>query len=228
MTMWTLCIDTSTDVCAGLAADNEVVAAAHVGDNHSHVELLMPTIMGLLADAGISLPQIDRIGVGVGPGPFTGLRVGMSTAFTLAVAGDKPVKGVCSLDVIAAQWRASAPAPEEFVIASDARRKELYWARYDRRGREGMPHVSIPTTLPDLPIAGPGVQVFADLLGARLPVGAPTAIDAGFMAAHLSGLPDAGHEPMYLREPDATPPSTRKSALAGVHRRLGPATRRRS
>ncbi|AJQ90321.1 tRNA (adenosine(37)-N6)-threonylcarbamoyltransferase complex dimerization subunit type 1 TsaB [Propionibacterium freudenreichii] len=226
MTTWTLCIDTSTDVCAGLARDSEVVASAHVGDNHSHVELLMPTIMGLLADAGIGLSRVDRVGVGSGPGPFTGLRVGMATAFTLEVAGNKPVKGVCSLDVMAAQWRATAPAPDEFVIASDARRKELYWARYDQTGRRGEPQVTLPTALPDLPIAGPGVAVFAELLTSRMPAGAPTSIDAGFMAAHLSQLPDAGREPMYLREPDAKPPSARKSALAGSHRRLGPAVRR--
>lgn len=226
--MWTLSIDTSTDVCTGLAQDNQVVATRHVGDNHSHVELLISTITEMLAEAGISLPQIDRIGVGVGPGPFTGLRVGMTTANVLEVASGKPVKGVSSLDVIAAQWRASAPAPDEFVIASDARRKELYWARYDVNGRVGQPQVTAPEAIPRLPIAGPGVAVFEELLSARMPAYAPTQLDAGFLAAHLDQLPDVGREPMYLREPDAKPPTARKSALAGTHRRLRPAARRQS
>ena len=220
MTMWTLSIDTSTDVCAGLARDGEVKAAAHVGDNHSHVELLVPTIMDLCTRAGITPADLDRIGVGVGPGPFTGLRVGMACAFSFEAAGRVPVKGVCSLDVIAAQWQAAGDAPDEFVVASDARRKELYWARYTSAGRQGLPRVSAPTALPDMPLAGPGVAVFPDMLASRRPLGAPEALDAGFMAAHLDELADAGREPMYLREPDATPPSARKSALTGRHRRL--------
>lgn len=218
---WTLAVDTSTTVAAGLARGGRTVARALVGDSHSHAELLVPTIEGLLARAGLSWAGLTAIGVGVGPGPFTGLRVGMTTAMTAGIAAGLPVKGVCSLDVLAAQWSA-AGAPEAFVIASDARRRELYWAEYRHGERVGAPRVGAPAELPELPTAGPGVDVAAGLLSGRCPEGAPTRIDAGFLAAHLDELPDAGLEPLYLRTPDAELPSARKSALTGRHRRLRP------
>lgn len=219
MSIWTLAVDTSTIVTAGLARDGQAVASRAVGDNHSHVELLTPTVESMLADAGITMGDIEHIGMGVGPGPFTGLRVGMVTAITWGVVGHLPVKGVCSLDVMAAQW-AENGAPDDFVIASDARRKELYWARYQGGQRIGEVQVSAPERLPDLPTGGPGVDVYAALLAGQRPHGAPTGIDAGFIAAHLDELDDAGHEPMYLRKPDAELPSARKSALAGGRHRV--------
>lgn len=225
MTVWTLALDTSTVVCAGLARDGEAVASRFVGDNHSHVELLVPTIEEMLARAGTSLRQVSRIGAGVGPGPYTGLRVGLSAAVTLSLVGGAPLRGVCSLDVLAAQWSSTGQAPEEFVVASDARRKELYWARYRGGARVGTPHVGAPERMPQLPTAGPGVDVYPQLLATRRPVSAPRGIDAGFLAAHLDELPDAGTEPLYLRIPDAELPSARKSALNGRHRRLSRAGR---
>lgn len=216
---WTLAVDTSTVVAVGLAHDGTAVAAETVGDNHSHVELLVPTIGTVLARAGIGWDGLTRIGVGVGPGPFTGLRVGMTTAITAGIVSGLPVRGVCSLDVIAARWAADG-APDEFVIASDARRRELYWARYRAGRRVGAPRVSAPTELPELPTAGPGVDVCAELLAGRCPAGAPRTIDPGLLAARLGELPDAGLEPLYLRKPDAELPSARKSALGGRRRRL--------
>lgn len=225
MTRWTLAIDTSTQVCAGLSGNGDQVISRAVGDNHSHVELLVPTIESLLAEAGAALADVERIGVGVGPGPYTGLRVGLSAAVTLSLVSGAPLRGVCSLDLIAAQWTATGSAPEEFVVASDARRKELYWARYRDGVRVGSPQVAAPARLPELPLAGPGVDVYPQLLGTRRPAEAPRSIDAGFLAAHLDELPDAGVEPLYLRKPDAELPSARKSALNGRHRRLAPARR---
>ncbi|WP_316670947.1 tRNA (adenosine(37)-N6)-threonylcarbamoyltransferase complex dimerization subunit type 1 TsaB [uncultured Propionibacterium sp.] len=220
-TGWTLAVDTSDIIAVGLARDGQAIASEHVGDSHSHVELLAPAIEGLLGRAGIGWEDLAAIGVGVGPGPFTGLRVGIATAITAGLAAALPVKGVCGLDVIAAQWAASG-APGEFVVASDARRRELYWAGY-RDGRcSDDPQVSAPTALPDLPTAGPGVGVYPELLAARCPPGAPTGLDAGFLAAHLHELPEAGLEPLYLRRPDAELPSARKTALGGRHRRLQP------
>ena len=224
-TGWTLAVDTSTVVTAGLARDGRTVASEQVGDNHSHVELLVPTIQAILADAGIGWTGLAAIGVGVGPGPFTGLRVGVATAVTAGVAAGVPVTGVCSLDVIAAQWAAQG-APAEFVVASDARRKELYWAAYRDGLRVGRPQVSTPAALPELPTAGPGVHVYPDLLAPRCPQGAPLGPDAGFLAAHLHELPDAGLEPLYLRTPDAAPPTARKSALTGRRHRLRPGAAR--
>lgn len=220
---WTLAVDTSTVVTAGLARDGRTVASERAGDNHSHVELLVPTIQAVLADAGIGWADLAAIGVGVGPGPFTGLRVGVATAVTAGIAAGVPVIGVCSLDAIAAQWAARG-APAEFIIASDARRRELYWAAYRDGRRVGQPRVSAPAVLPELPTAGPGVRVYPDLLAPRRPGDAPLGLDAGLLAAHLHELPDVGLEPLYLRTPDAAPPTARKSALTGRRHRLRPGT----
>ncbi|RLP08740.1 tRNA (adenosine(37)-N6)-threonylcarbamoyltransferase complex dimerization subunit type 1 TsaB [Propionibacterium australiense] len=222
---WTLGVDTSTVVTAGLARDGRAVASEQVGDNHSHAELLVPTIQVILAGAGIGWADLAAIGVGVGPGPFTGLRVGVATAVTAGIAAGLPVKGVCSLDVIAAQWAASG-SPRDVVVTSDARRKELYWATYRDGRRVGQPQVSAPAALPELPTAGPGVLAYPELLTARHPADAPLGLDAGFLAAHLHELPDAGLEPLYLRTPDAAPPSARKSALTGRRHRLRPGAAR--
>lgn len=217
MSTVTLAIDTSTVVCAGLAVDGQVLGARAVGDSRSHVELITPTISGLLAAAGLGFEDITDVVMGVGPGPFTGLRVGISTARTLAWTAGLTPKGVVSLDVLALQWACSGSAPgSDFVVATDARRQELYWARYDAAGvRQGAPQVSAPTQLPDLPVGGPGVLVHPVSLGDRVDTRAPLELDAGFLAAHARQLPDAGVEPLYLRKPDAAVAVTRKSALGG-------------
>jgi len=203
MTEITLGIDTSTRVAVGLARDEQVLRRGLFGDDRSHAELLTPAIEQLLTDAQLSLTDITRIGVGIGPGPFTGLRVGIATAQTLGLALGVPVIGVCSLDALALQYQAAG----EFVAVLDARRHEVYWARYDATGlRLDGPHVGPATALPDLPRTGPGAD------GAEF--------DAGAMAADLDQLPHLGLEPLYLREPDAALATTRKSAIAGGRLRL--------
>ena len=200
----TLAVDTSTVVAAAVAKDGHILASAVVDDTRAHAEELMPLVQRVIADAGITLADIDRIVTGVGPGPFTGLRVGVVTALTLAEVLDVPVVGACSLDAVAAQW-ASTGAPEEFLVVSDARRKEVYWARYDGIGRRlSGPEVSAPDALPALPLAGPGAHLVGDSSG-------PVALDAGWLAA--VDLPDAGLEPLYLRRPDAEVSTSIKSAL---------------
>jgi len=207
MTEITLAIDTSTRVAVGLARDEQVLRRALVGDDRSHVELLTPTIHEVLASTGMSLADVTRIGVGVGPGPFTGLRVGVATAEILGQALGIPVIGVCSLDAIAL---CNAAASGEFVVVIDARRHEVYWARYDATGlRVDGPHVTAASALPPLPAIGPGA-----------PDAAGEGFDAGAMAADLDLLPHLGLEPLYLRDPDAATATTRKSAIAGGRLRL--------
>lgn len=190
-------IDTSGVVCAGVAVDGAVVASGVIPDTRAHAEQLMPLVQQVMADAGLTLAEVDRIAVGVGPGPFTGLRVGVVAAVTLGEALGVPVRGVCSLDVLAHQANESS----DFVVATDARRKEWYWASHDADGnRVDGPFVTAPDQLPELPKVGPVT-------------GNPIALDAGVLAAIADSLPDAGLEPLYLRRPDAEVPTARKSTL---------------
>jgi tRNA threonylcarbamoyl adenosine modification protein YeaZ len=145
-------IDTAAGVSVGVAVDGVVVARRALTDSRRHVESLVPLVAEALEEAGRSLKAVTRIGVGVGPGPFTGLRVGIVAARTWAAAGGVPVRHVCSLDVVAL---AAAPLETEFVAALDARRHEVYWARYSPMGlRLEGPNVSKPETLPGLPVVG--------------------------------------------------------------------------
>lgn len=204
-----LAMDTSADVRVGLARDGEVLARRHVADTRAHLESLVPLIREALTEAGVGVPDLDLITVGLGPGPFTGLRVGIAAAQMLASVHNLPLHGVCSLDVVAA----AAGRDDDYVVAADARRKELYWARYRGAERLEGPHVSAPEDLPVLPVIGPGVSAYAERLGDRPRPDGPTKIDAGLMAALATALPSAGTQPLYLRRPDAAEPTKRKSTL---------------
>src|SRR5690349_8916195 len=100
-----------------------------------HGEQLAPLIDGVMRQVGIVRQDLTALAVGVGPGPFTGLRVGLVTARTLAFVLEIPVYGVCSLDVLAVEAVATGAVGGEFVVATDARRKEVYLASYDEEGR---------------------------------------------------------------------------------------------
>ncbi|SDT25254.1 tRNA threonylcarbamoyl adenosine modification protein YeaZ [Friedmanniella luteola] len=211
-----LALDTSTTVAVGLARGAEVLAVAGVADRRAHVEQLTPLVQRCLADAGVRAGELDQLVVGLGPGPFTGLRVGIVTAQVLASALRRPWRGVCSLDVLARQHvlehRDREQVGRAFVVATDARRREVYWARYDAEGvRVDGPRVSAPGEVPKLPVVGPAADVYPDVLDAVI---GPRTLDAGVLAAHGPDLPDAGREPLYLRRPDAAEPTRRKSVLA--------------
>ena len=156
-------------------------------------------------------PTLTDVVVGLGPGPYTGLRVGIVTARVLAEIAGARLHGICSLDVIAAQYAIAAPGGE-FVVATDARRKEVYWARYAADGsparRPGGERGR--TRCPRLPTVGPGTLLYPDRLEV---VDGPTTLDPAVLAAVGPRLADAGVEPLYLRRPDATEPGRRKSVL---------------
>lgn len=202
-------VDTSTVVAVGLARSSSVLATAVVPDRMAHVEQLTPLIKQCLESSGHTLADVDGIVVGLGPGPFTGLRVGIMTARTLGSVLRIGVRGVCSLDVLANQWQDRSAG--EFLVATDARRREVYWARYDDTGRRiDGPHVSSAVDLPRLPTIGPAADLYADRL---ITVIGPRSLDPGVLAARGSELPDAGQEPLYLRRPDAVASTRRKSVL---------------
>ncbi len=228
---WVLGIDTSTVVSVGLSHDGEIIESLNVGDSRSHVEKLMPAIVELLDRAGITMADLSGVAVGMGPGPFTGLRVGIVTARTIAAMTKAHLFTVCSLDILARQWAVSCGVssvpievspqigmPEEFVVCTDARRKEVYWASYRANGdRISGPVVSDPAQVPALPVFGPGTAVYPDVFGPRLVESAPDLLDAGILAAYASDIVEGPAEPLYLRQPDTSTPSARKSALPRIH-----------
>ncbi len=176
-----------------------------------HAELLAPGIQAVLDEAWVSREQLTGVAVGVGPGPFTGLRVGLVTARTLGLVLGVPVHGVCTLDVLAAQAVADGAVDGPFTVATDARRKEVYHASYDGRGRRlDGPHVSRPADVATSgPVVGTGPGLYPEAF--PHPVG-PTHPDAGVLAALvLAGdvevLPP---DPLYLRRPDVAEPTRPK------------------
>ena len=204
-----LALDTSTVVNVGLARGDQVLATATVADQMAHVEQLMPLVSECVDAAGIRMADLDQLIVGLGPGPFTGLRVGVVTARVLSYALSLELRGVCSLDVLAAQFVGAGQS--EFAVATDARRREVYWARYSPRGlRLEQPKVSRPSDVPSLPVIGPAADLYGDQLQV---VPGPRSMDPGVLATSGATLPDAGHEPLYLRHPDATELTRPKSVL---------------
>ena len=205
-----LALDTATAVNVGLARGGQVLAVGTVADRMAHAEQLMPLVADVLARTGVRAADLDQIVVGLGPGPFTGLRVGVVTAQILATVTGVALHGVCSLDVLAAEYAITGPEGE-FAVATDARRREVYWARYAADGtRLTGPAVDRPDAVPRQPTIGPAVDLYPDHLTAAP---GPRRLDPGVMAVRGPDLPDAGREPLYLRRPDATEPSRPKSVL---------------
>ncbi|HEV7870594.1 MAG: peptidase glycoprotease [Modestobacter sp.] len=208
--MLVLALDTATPtLVVGLArwtdgGPAEVLAERAVASGNRHAELLAPTVRAVLAAGGAAMADLGAVVTGLGPGPYTGLRVGVVTAAALADARGIPVVGVCSLDAIGDGAR---------TVATDARRKEVYWARYGADGaRVAGPAVDRPADLtPTPPVVGDAA--FAERLGVAVTAAEVTA--AGLLRAAAPQLADpssvAALVPLYLRRPDAVPPPQRKS-----------------
>lgn len=210
-----LAFDTaSPSVTVALHDGTEVVAAATAEIGMRHGEQLAPLIEQVLASAGITPAGVTGIAVGVGPGPFTGLRVGLVTARTLAHVLDVPVHGVCSLDALAAEAVATGVVDGDFLVATDARRKEVYLASYDGNGRrQSAPVVERPAVLAsDLPVVGEGAALYPDAFpNARTPLRPDAAWLARAVIAQQVEV--SGPEPLYLRRPDAEIPRAAKAVL---------------
>jgi tRNA threonylcarbamoyladenosine biosynthesis protein TsaB len=249
--------DTATPAVGVALHDGEqVIASASALDSRRHSELLIPMIAKILADAGVSRTDLDVVAVGVGPGPYTGLRVGVVTARVLGSVLGLSVHGVCSLDIIAAAARGSLGPPphattaagssprampswggqggaspradtaasagpgREFLVATDARRQEVYWARYDAAGRRvAGPQVGRAGSIPgaaELAVAGTGGPLYPEAFGEMI---GPAYPDAGVLCRLVAGSltgPSPGHppllaaDPLYLRRPDAREPGPPK------------------
>jgi tRNA threonylcarbamoyl adenosine modification protein YeaZ len=210
-----LALDTATPaVTVALHDGRDVVASFSQVDARRHGELLLPAVDRVLADAGVKLDAVTGIVVGIGPGPYTGLRVGLMTADTFGLALAVPVHGVCTLDGLA---YAADLRDGPFVVATDARRKEVYWATYsDPRTRVSDPAVDRPADIAEqvegLPAVGAGALLYP---GTFPDAREPEHVSAAALASLAAERIEAGEElpaprPLYLRRPDAQVPKNYK------------------
>jgi tRNA threonylcarbamoyl adenosine modification protein YeaZ len=167
-----LAIDTSTSRTSVAIIDGDTIVFSGFRDGATAHG---PSLPALVQEA-LAVSDVAEVVVGMGPGPFTGLRVGIAFAQSFALAREIPVRGVCSLDAIAAQIN-----EKDFIITVDARRKEVYWARYTDGVRVGEPAVNFPA---DVSGASIHADLFVDLQA-------------------LVRLPGNITDPIYLRRPDA-------------------------
>jgi len=216
--MYVLAVDTSSPaVMTGVVSVDDpggrsagVVAAAERAPlaARGHGELLAPCIAEVLREAGVDAGDLAAVVAGTGPGPFTGLRVGLVTAAAFADALGLPTYGVCSLDAIGL-----ACADETaLLVASDARRREVYWARYEHGAPVGAPAVGAAADVPLdglTAVAGAGGELYADVWPelARRTERYPDPVSLVRCALpRLTGAaPSEALTPLYLRRPDAVP-----------------------
>ncbi|HEV7825837.1 MAG TPA: tRNA (adenosine(37)-N6)-threonylcarbamoyltransferase complex dimerization subunit type 1 TsaB [Mycobacteriales bacterium] len=224
--MLVLLVDTSSAaVTAGVGEVRDghcrVLAHRSVLDGKKHGEALAPLVTACLTSAGAVPADLGAVVADVGPGPFTGLRVGLVTAAAFADALGIPAYGVCSLDALAAAVADDGPP---FLVATDARRREVYWALYGGTGeRLTEPAVSKPALVAGLAAergarraVGAGARLYADVLG--LPLSGPDHPDVesllSLAASRVTAAaPPEPLTPLYLRRPDAVEPAARKSVL---------------
>lgn len=207
--MFVLAIDTSTPaVTVGLVevtADVERTVAARVTvDGRRHAELVSPHIAACLDEAEMQPRDVDAVVVGVGPGPFTGLRVGIASAAAFGDALTIPVHPVCSLDAIAAEL-----GHRDALVVTDARRREVYWARYRAGERIEGPSVGAVHTIDvgdSRVVAGSASHVdLFDLQVEPLESPSPLGLVRVARAELLGAATPSPLVPLYLRRPDAQP-----------------------
>lgn len=236
-----LALDTSADITVCLVADpvaagpvgagadsgpSAVLASRRVTEQRRHAELLAPMVAEVLAEAGVDRRALTAVVVGTGPAPFTGLRAGLVTARTLALALGIPVHGVCSLEAIAApalRAAAAAGSPDaEVLVVTDARRREVYAARYRWDGHDLVAvlapqvdhaeEVAARGAATGAVVVGPGASLHAEHLPPT--PGHAGEVDPAELAAiamrRVAAGGDLPTEPLYLRRPDVTPSAGRK------------------
>ncbi len=220
-----LAFDTATPLISVAVHDDNCVLGqiGQVIDARRHGELLAPTISELLAELRLTPGDLSAIAVGVGPGPFTGLRVGLVSAQTMGLALDIPVYGVGTLDALALQAQLAGAIREgdDFLVATDARRAEVYWSQFTAAVplpiRRSDPAVAIASSIvrEQLPVVGRGAQLYPAALGESV---GPLDLEASAVAqwairALADGRDLADISPQYLRRPDIHPGAPRKSVL---------------
>ena len=211
-----LALDTSSSrICAAVVEGETTHVSVGEDAGQRQGESLAPLLARVLAESGVSAP--DQVVVGVGPGPFTGLRVGLVSAAVLARVWEVPLVGVCSLDAYARRALRDLPG-DEVAVVTDARRREVYWALYDAAGRRTAgPHVDVPDVAAEaiagIRVVGHGaLQYRTAFEAAGCLVAGPEFLDAADLALALDDRPESELPPLplYLRRPDATEPGPRK------------------
>jgi tRNA threonylcarbamoyladenosine biosynthesis protein TsaB len=200
-----LAFDTATpQVTVALHDGDDVVAEYSASEAMRHGEMLAPGIAEVLSRAGAISQDVTAVAVGVGPGPFTGLMVGLVTARTMSLALEIPVYGVCTLDVLAAE--AVDAGLEDFLGATDARRKEVYVASYVDGRRVSGPEVVKPAdAATDGLVVGRGATLYPEAFPqARGPEHPSAAVLCDVVVRERFELLDP--EPLYLRRPDTMEP----------------------
>lgn len=213
-----IALDTSTSLTSVALVDDDglVVADSRHEDPRRHAEVIGTLLAEVVAVADRT--AVSAIACGVGPGPYTGLRVGIAAANALGAAWQRPVHGLCSLDALAAEVLADRPGAS-VAVATDARRSEAYWAAYDTRGvRVAGPRVRPVDELDPGVVRGQPSAVWvarrvqallsdgAVPLAHELPLdvhGEDTGATADALGAAALLLP----RPLYLRRPDAMVPA---------------------
>lgn len=229
--MLVLTIDTSTtDSLVGLAfrpagGGSWLPRGAARAPGNVHVEQLAPMIEQMVREGRGD--RLAAVVVGVGPGPYTGLRIGVATAVAYGDALGLPVYGACGLDAIADEaadsggTRLGRPGAKNLLVVADAKRREVFWARYREGRRIGELGVGKPAQLPEL-LGGfvpEAVAGAAHLLDGTALAGVPRSdVVAPSPAGLARAVPQALHDgeapgpivPLYLRPPDAKPPASMK------------------
>lgn len=208
-----LSIDTSAGTSVAVVdRDRGVIAEQAVDDTRRHAEVVGELIVRCLAEAAVPVTALSGVAVGMGPGPFTGLRVGIAAAQAFALGAARPLVRVVSHDAVAfGHYGSGAAGP--LLVVTDARRGEVYWSTYSGADEAGLP----------VRVAGPGLvrpAGLADAIAASDAAGdiaSYTRVDAATISAGQAGMlaetlfahdrPFAGREALYLRSPDVTPPS---------------------
>lgn len=202
-----LAIDTSAGISVAVLSEDGHCVEKAVDAHNLHGELAVQLVQDVLASAKLSISQVTDVVVGVGPGPFTGLRVGIACATVFGFARNVPVHGICSLDAVAHDFG------KPCVVVTNARRKELYWAEYTDQ-RVGEPQVALPQALaelfPEAQFVGPGADLYPDVIAGQVLDLRAAALAELFVSRKAQLVPVA---PMYLRAPDATEPGKPKSVL---------------
>ena len=205
---YALAIDTSAGTTVAVLSMGTVLAELNYLEPMTHSERIGSAIQKVLKDSGIQAKQIATVVVGVGPGPFTGLRVGMAAARYFAIGARAELAGVCSLDSIALDFYLANPGQQPLLVTTDARRKEVFWATYSGVV-DGIP----------IRTQGPAVNKLEDiqtLVDVSTMATTELGVRAGALGqiAFAQGLSPQGTNseitPIYLREPDAVPSKGKK------------------